>query len=394
MLTSKQTIQFLITTMVFAPDITDEETWTFIQRKINRDFPWLLTGRHHLYYSGVAQGWRGWKKKDQIASHAGFCSVRLFHFNVVLAWLTHFIDSLSLSRKKPVVVIVPTPESGFGAALAKIFFGAQLRLVTQVRGHAASKALYVRQSKWKFQVVEKIEGFVLRQSDLIVARGKFTHDLAISQGVKPQSVVILPHNVRWIDHARITGLPAQPTVLFVGRLEEEKGVHILLQAMAMVIKRVTNVHMLIAGKGSYQPFLEQIVASLGIRSQVSFLGWLEDEHLQKAYKESWLLVLPSIVEDGFPTVLSEAGLMGRPVVASNIGGIRDIIRDGENGLLVHAGDAIALADAIVKVLRDQPLAEKMGLAGYTYAKELLQGREIKVERVRQAIYGLFGDNAK
>jgi glycosyltransferase involved in cell wall biosynthesis len=164
--------------------------------------------------------------------------------------------------------------------------------------------------------------------------------------------------------------------------------------MVIVRKALPDSHLLIAGDGSARQSLEQLADSLGLRARESFLGWLEDESLQMAYKASWVLVLPSVVEDGFPTVLSEAGLMGRPVVASNIGGIKDIIQHGENGLLVPPGNAMALSDAIVMVLQDPLMAQQMGLAGSSCARERLQGREEAIERVRQAIYGFLHDEVK
>ena len=93
-------------------------------------------------------------------------------------------------------------------------------------------------------------------------------------------------------------------------------------------------------------------------------------------------------------VLVEGGLMGKPVVASDLGGIRDVVRHGENGLLVPPGDAVALAEAIVKILQDRDLARRMGLTGSRIAGKYLEGREAALERVRQAIYGLLDNGAK
>ena len=107
-----------------------------------------------------------------------------------------------------------------------------------------------------------------------------------------------------------------------------------------------------------------------------------------------MLVLPSIVEEGLGMVLVEAGLMGRPVVASDIGGIRDIVRHGENGFLVPPGDPKALANAIVSVLKDRDLARRMGIAGRRIAQEYLAGREETIKRVQQRIYKLSDDESK
>lgn len=84
-------------------------------------------------------------------------------------------------------------------------------------------------------------------------------------------------------------------------------------------------------------------------------------------------------------VLVEAGLMGRPVVASKIGGVTDIVRHQENGLLVPPGNAEALAEAIATILSDRDSAKAMGLAGDRIARQYLEGRDSAIEQVREAI---------
>jgi glycosyltransferase involved in cell wall biosynthesis len=386
--------QFLVPILFYAPDILNGEAWEFVQREIRRDFPWLLTG-HDICFSGIGQGWKGWRKRSQVASHAGFRSMYFGPFNAFLAWLTHFRDTLRLSHKGTLVVLTPTPESGLGAALAKVFVGGnRVRLIVRGQGHSASKALYVKRSKWRFKIIENIERFVVSRADLVVPMGKFTYDLAVSQGAKPETMITLPFPLRWANWTEVTDLPTSPIILFVGRLEKEKGVHVLLQAMALVRERLADAHLMVAGDGSYRPTLEQLAASLGIQDKVSFLGWLEANHLKNVYRNSWLLVVPSIWEEGLGMVLVEGALMGKPVVASDLGGIRDVVRHGENGLLVPPEDAVALAEAIVKILQDRDLARRMGLTGSRVASKYLEGREAALERVRQAIYGLLGNGAK
>jgi len=387
-------MQFLFTNLFWAPNILNDDEWAFVQTEIGRDFPWLLTEKYEVYLSGIGQDWNGWSKREQILSHAGFKSTPFNFLNAVLAWLTHLHDALCLANKGPIVVLAPTPESGLGATLAKVLAGNRIRLVVRVQGHAASRALYVKRSKWRFTVMENIERLVMRRGDLVIPMGRFTYDLAISQGARPEKTIILPFPVRWANCPQVTDLPENPVVLFVGRLEREKGIHLLLQAMTLVRKRAPDVRLLIAGDGSYRSTLEELTDSLGIRGNVFFLGWLQADDLQSAYRNSWLVVLPSLVEEGLGMVLVESGLMGRPVIASDIGGIRDIVRHGENGFLVPPGDPMALADAIVTILKDRHLASRMGTAGSRLARDYLEGRKEALKRVRQAIYGLLGNEAR
>ena len=383
--------EFLVTNLGFAPDIEDDQVWGFVRMKIRRDYPWILGEKRSICFSGVGPGWRGWRARGTVTSHAGFRSTRSSILNAVLAWLTHFKDVLSLGGDELLMVLVPTPGSGLGAALAKGIPGTQLRLIVRIQGHSASKARNVRRSEWRFKVLESIERFVIRRADLVVPMGPFTRHLGISQGSSPDKAITLPFPIRWADRVEVVEPPESPNVLFVGRLEKEKGVSFLIKAMALVTEKLPGARLLIAGDGGYRSALAKIAKSERVQNEVSFLGWLEDEQLRLAYKKSRLLVLPSIWEEGLGMVLLEAGLMGRPVIASDIGGIKDVVRHGENGLLVPPGDIVSLTTAILVLLKDKELAERMGLAGARIANEYLRGRDEAVDRVRKAILELAND---
>jgi glycosyltransferase involved in cell wall biosynthesis len=383
--------QFVLANLFEAPNISDDAVWERVQTRIRRDFPWLLTEKHNVCLSGIGKAWSGWRKRDQIVSHAGWRATEYFSLNVLLAWLTHFIDVLRLSRKGSVVVLVPSPEAGFGVTVAKFFAKRRIRTVVRVTAHVASKSLYIKRSRRRFKLLKKIERFVLGGADLVLPMGNFTYELARSNGVRSDRLIVLQFPIPWVNGAKVADLPVSPTILCAARLVEEKGVQILLQAMPLVINELPDARLLIAGRGTYRPVLEKTAESLGIRDKVSFLGFVNRGDLQKVYGDTSLFVLPSIWEEGLGMVLMEAALMGRPLVASDLGGIRDAIRHEENGLLVPPGNAAALAEAIVKVLKDRHLAGTMGLAGNGIAREYLEGREKAVEHSRKAICGLFSN---
>ncbi len=382
-------MRFLITNFFYAPNLNDEHDWQTVQAKINRDYPWLLSEQYEIYYSGLGRGWKGQTMREHVISHAGLRSTLVNMLNYILAWVIHLYDAIKLMKRDELIVVAPTPESGLGAAIAKIIAPTKIHLCVRVQGHTASRILYVGERKLLFRIFEAIERFVLRRADLVLPMGKFTYELAISKGVNPKKIIILPFPVGWAKLAEISDLPETPTVLFCGRLEKEKGVHILLQAMKVVNKQLSNARLLIAGDGSYRPKLERMATALGLRERVSFLGWLQPEQLREVYRNSWLLVLPSIIEEGLGMVLVEAGLMGRAVVASDIGGIKDIVKQGGNGFLVPPGDPKPLAEAIVTLLRNRELVWQLGLAGRKVAEKYLAGREEAVERTRRAIHELL-----
>lgn len=386
-LSKKETI-FLIGNLPYALNIAEEKSWRFVRRKFERDFPWLLSQGCPVILSGVGRGWRGWSQEDHIRSHAGFCSVGWLPVDAVVAWTVHLIDALKASRGSVVLGYAPTPESGLGIALAKLLRRSRIRLIVRVQGHAASRALLVHHSMWRFKVLETIENFVLQQADLVLPMGKFTKQLAVANGVRPERILALPFPVQWMDSAEVTPLTSEPCVLFAGRLEKGKGIHVLLKGLSKVKETVPSVRLLIAGDGSFRKSLEALTEELGLCDRVSFLGWLEPEALQQAYRKTWVLVLPSIWEEGLGMVLVEAGLMGRPVIGSDLGGIRDVITHGMSGFLVQPGDPVSLADAIVAVSSDRHRCEQMGLANREAASQYLRDRDGAVERVRQSILGL------
>lgn len=142
---------------------------------------------------------------------------------------------------------------------------------------------------------------------------------------------------------------------YVGRIEEEKGIWILVDAL----KALTN-HMpilfCVVGKGSCYEKMNQRTRDAGIGT--IFFG--EVENVRPVLEQCDILVVPSNVIEGYPMVLIEAGMLGKPVVASNVGGISEIIEHGKSGLLVTAGDIRELADAVRALHESKAMRERLG----------------------------------
>jgi glycosyltransferase involved in cell wall biosynthesis len=151
-----------------------------------------------------------------------------------------------------------------------------------------------------------------------------------------------------------------PRLLCVGRLIPIKGHIVLLRAFAEARKRLPNLELEIAGRGPLEPALKALAAELGIQDSVTFLGHVSP--IQSAIERAAAVVVPSMGE-GFGMVALEAMERARPVIAANIGGLGELVRDGETGVLVPAGEAEPLAEAIVRVAGDLELARAMGDAG-------------------------------
>ena len=146
----------------------------------------------------------------------------------------------------------------------------------------------------------------------------------------------------------------------VGRLTAVKGHEYLLKTAQLMLQKRRNVKFVIVGDGPLKVELQSLAAQLGITENVAFLGHQDDAcALMEAMD---LFVLPSLHE-GIPMVILEAMALGRPIVASRVGGIPEVITDTVHGLLVSAGDPAGIAQACLKLVGDRNLAERYGQAG-------------------------------
>ena len=170
-------------------------------------------------------------------------------------------------------------------------------------------------------------------------------------------------------------LPRTPSALFVGVLERYKAVDVLAAAWPLVRERVPDARLHVVGSGS-------LSAPEG--AGITWSPSLSTTEVAAALDAATLLVLPSRSE-GMGRVLVEAFCRGRAVVGSRVGGIPDLVRDGENGILVPPGDAAALADALARVLGDRELAERLGRAAHESAAAWTATPEEFARRLRELV---------
>jgi glycosyltransferase involved in cell wall biosynthesis len=154
-----------------------------------------------------------------------------------------------------------------------------------------------------------------------------------------------------------------PTLAFAGRLAPEKGLDVLLRAFARVRERLPAARLVIAGDGPGRDALAQRLSALGQEGHVERLGHRPRAELDARLGSAWVQAVPSIWEEPFGLVAPEAMMRGVAVVASDAGGLAEIVEDGRTGRLVRRGDADALAAALLGILSDRELAERMGRAG-------------------------------
>jgi glycosyltransferase involved in cell wall biosynthesis len=175
-------------------------------------------------------------------------------------------------------------------------------------------------------------------------------------------------------------------ILFVGRLAWNKGLQYLVEGMREIRKEVGNSKLLICGRGRLETPLKEQVKAAGMEKDVEFLGMIPDEALPTYYASADVVVAPSIFEP-FGLVPLEAMSMRKPVIACNVGGVPEAVKDGQTGLLVPPRDPSAIARAVVSLKNNPDLAEKLGTNGRRLVEESFTLRTM-AKRTRQCYSNL------
>ena len=168
--------------------------------------------------------------------------------------------------------------------------------------------------------------------------------------------------------ARPQSLPQNNTVCFVGRLSYVKGADQLLRAVALAQKSVPKIRLMIVGDGPERQRLETLADELKLGKSVTFYGWKSQVEVRSLMAAAQIVVIPSVWPENLPTVCVEAMALGRPVIGTATGGIPEMIDGGETGYIVPPADPVQLAGAIVNILSDKTLAQRMSAAAVVRAK--------------------------
>ena len=215
----------------------------------------------------------------------------------------------------------------------------------------------------RVRVLRAARNLALRRARRIVIPSESLRDLAVSWGVAADRVEVLPNAVEAPgglesreELRRRHGLDG-PTLVYAGRLSIQKAVDVMLDATA----RVPDVDLVLAGDGPDAEALRARARDLGLDGRARFLGAQPRATVFELLRAADGVVLSSKWEN-FPHVLVEALAVGTPVVATATGGVTEIVRDGENGILVPPDDPDALADALRRYLADAALRERLSAA--------------------------------
>lgn len=194
-----------------------------------------------------------------------------------------------------------------------------------------------------------------------------------------------------IDLYRKRYVPAgDKLVFFVGRLVYEKGVQTVIEAMPLIMNKVPNVTFVVAGSGPHLNELKSLVSAYGLDSKVKFTGHIDTDALCAFYKSADLTVVPSLYEP-FGMVVLESMAMGTPTIVADTGGLSEIVVHEETGLKFEPGNPDSLADAMLRVLDDNVLCERLtedalAYMGETYNWDRIARRTLEVYKRAEKEY--------
>lgn len=195
--------------------------------------------------------------------------------------------------------------------------------------------------------------------NLIVTNSEAMRQRLVLEGIEPVETV-------WY------GVPIRPprpqlslpsNVAFAGRFVREKGIDLLLTSFAKVVAQIPEAKLSLAGDGPERGSLNRLIDKLGLSSSVFMLGYLSHQEMERHFADAWVQAIPSRWNEPFGIVAIEAMMRGTAVVATRSGGLPEIVQDGQTGFLVEPGNVDALTEALLKILSDSTLAERMGARG-------------------------------
>ncbi len=355
-----------------------------VERRIMETTKRLQTEADITVYSGTKAGFKEPTAIDGVNFVPCYSTDRLFP-------LDNWFFNRSLTRKASEVdaeVYEAHAVSGYGFPKALKKRGIQKPFIHTIHGVLADEYEQAKKSGYEsfrgriansfMYRLAKLEKQMAHDATLIVTISNYSVEkIQRHYGIEPQKIRIVPNGVDVEKFKPIQnsnelrhqfGLGNGPVVLFVGSLIPRKGLPYLVEAAKKIVKEQPDITFLIVGEG---PLKQQTTASIeaaNLSVNFKFLGALKDDTLNAAYNCTDMFVLPSI-QEGQGIVLLEAQASGKPIVAFDIGGVNEAVRNNETGLLVKRGNTDELADALLRFLSDDALREKMGANGRKFVSE-------------------------
>ncbi|MDR7555343.1 MAG: glycosyltransferase [Armatimonadota bacterium] len=289
-------------------------------------------------------------------------------------------------QERPHIVHTHTAKAGFLGRIAARLAGVPV-VVHTFHGHIL-RGYYGPARSW---LLRRMERLLAGMSDrLIAVSEQVKRDLVAYNVAPPSKIDVVPLGLDlepFLDASQYRGAfrrelgldDTYPLVGIVGRLFPVKNHQLYLDAAAEVAERYPSARFVIVGDGPLRPSLERQAYELGLNGRVIFTGWRFD--LPKVYGDLDVLVVSSL-DEGTPVAVIEAMAAGCPVVATRVGGLPELIRGGQTGFLVPAGDPSELASTILAVLQDPAAARAIGRRAQSVARERFASARLIAEMER------------
>ena len=299
-------------------------------------------------------------------------------FQFITFILFNVVNSIKILNNMDIIHVQWPIPNGLGALFLKIFYN--IKYINTIYG----EEIYLSN---RYHTVPIIKLLVNKSSKTItISTGSLK--ASIKAGLNKEKLEIIPFGVdtSFFRPFNVQKDTAIFQILSIGYLIERKGFEYLIRALKEVLKVHNNVHLKIVGSGPLENKIKKLIKDLKLENNVQILSNLSDQKLLETYNSSNLFVLPSITDsqgntEGLGVVLLEAMACKLPVIASNIGGIPDIVNDGETGLLVPEKDTIGMSQSIIKLIENEDLRENLTFKGYNMVKEYFSWEKIAKDYV-------------
>jgi len=276
-----------------------------------------------------------------------------------------------LKEWKPDIVHVSQPGSFLLGDLGTPVVTTFHTTIDQEKAAFSCRSLYGLYVNCMWPVIKRIEGDTIKKSGKIIAVSRETAKALIDKHPECGGKIEVIYNAVPREWFHIERRERSNVLLFVGRLSEIKGVEYLIDAMVKVKREFPDVRLLLVGDGELKGRLQRRVRDLGLGECITFEGDLDESMLVTLYSMATAFVLPSLYEN-CPFSIVQAFASGVPVVATRIGGVSELVDDGETGLLASSRDSCGLASAISRMLADAAKRRRISDKAREFARRNFQ----------------------
>ena len=288
-------------------------------------------------------------------------------------------------RHRPAdAILAQSPYEALAALAGRKLARSDAAVVVEVHGdwRTWSRLYGSRARALVAPIADRAALVAIRSADAVRTLSPFTSGIVRDAGVEPAGVFTTYTELTAFSEPPVAPLPDRPVALFVGVLERYKNIHAIADAWRRAAPLVPDARLRVVGDGRHRDVAEALVDEFP--GEVTWEPRLDTADVVKAFDDAWLLLLASRSE-GTPRVVLEALCRGRAVVGAPAGGIPDVVWDGETGLLVDPGSAAEIADALVRLLSDRELAERLGAGGRALSAEWTYTADEYADRVVELV---------